>query len=51
MTTKRTNLFQLFKTNTGKTMHQPKPEPDMLKLVGYQVPRCDRIRYQGNNHD
>ena len=43
----RNELFQLFQANTGKTCIQPKQEPDVNRLVGYQLPRVNRFRYQG----
>jgi hypothetical protein len=49
--TTRTDLLNLFKANTGKILHKPVSEPDLHALVGYQVPRCDRIRYQGRYND
>jgi hypothetical protein len=45
----RRRLLKLFLQNTGgQTMvRPPRLDPSIVQLHGYQVPRCDKYRWQG----
>jgi hypothetical protein len=45
----RRRLLKLFLQNTGGNgmVRAPRVEANLVRLTGYQVPRCDKYRWQG----